>query len=169
MAAEKQAAMDGRKDGVAREVIRMEREAVIPILKPKLVMRLAYLIGKPPRRRFSRFLYLLYAAAAAAARGAPRSWSMTDRKSGGPARGVGRISSTQLYLYVVLCSTHSARSISVQRSIWSVLGPEVEIPLSDHRHDCQSCLIVCWNPTGAYAASQKGLVQTVVFVSRIPR
>ncbi|XP_066358904.1 uncharacterized protein [Miscanthus floridulus] len=40
----KQAAMDGRKDGVAREVIRMEREAVIPILKPKLVMRLAYLI-----------------------------------------------------------------------------------------------------------------------------
>ncbi|AQK39746.1 aminopeptidase [Zea mays] len=44
MAAEKQAAMDGRKDGVAREVIRMEREAVIPILKPKLVMRLAYLI-----------------------------------------------------------------------------------------------------------------------------
>lgn len=52
MAAEKQAAMDGRKDGVAREVIRMEREAVIPILKPKLVMRLAYLIGKqPPRRR----------------------------------------------------------------------------------------------------------------------
>lgn len=115
MAAEKQAAMDGRKDGVAREVIRMEREAVIPILKPKLVMRLAYLIGKPPRRRFSRFLYLLYAAAAAAARGAPRSWSMTDRKSGGPARGVGRISSTQLY--VVLCSTHSARSISVHRSI----------------------------------------------------
>ncbi|CAD6270110.1 unnamed protein product [Miscanthus lutarioriparius] len=40
----KQVAMDGRKDGVAREVIRMEREAVIPILKPKLVMRLAYLI-----------------------------------------------------------------------------------------------------------------------------
>jgi hypothetical protein len=43
----KQAAVDGRKDGVAREVIRMEREAVIPILKPKLVMRLAYLIGEP--------------------------------------------------------------------------------------------------------------------------
>ncbi|KAL6643538.1 hypothetical protein ACP70R_018304 [Stipagrostis hirtigluma subsp. patula] len=38
------AGMDGRKDGVAREVIRMEREAVIPVLKPKLVMRLAYLI-----------------------------------------------------------------------------------------------------------------------------
>ncbi|XP_062204102.1 uncharacterized protein LOC133906263 [Phragmites australis] len=36
--------MDVRKDGVAREVIRMEREAVIPVLKPKLVMRLAYLI-----------------------------------------------------------------------------------------------------------------------------
>ncbi|CAN6342849.1 unnamed protein product [Urochloa humidicola] len=36
--------VDARKDGVAREVIRMEREAVIPILKPKLVMRLAYLI-----------------------------------------------------------------------------------------------------------------------------
>jgi hypothetical protein len=28
--------MDARKDGVAREVIRMEQEAVIPILKPKL-------------------------------------------------------------------------------------------------------------------------------------
>ncbi|GJN40585.1 hypothetical protein PR202_gb29821 [Eleusine coracana subsp. coracana] len=41
---EKKAGMDTRKDGVAREVIRMEREAVIPILKPKLVMRLAYLI-----------------------------------------------------------------------------------------------------------------------------
>jgi hypothetical protein len=41
----KQAAVDG----VAREVIRMEREAVIPILKPKLVMRLAYLIGEPPQ------------------------------------------------------------------------------------------------------------------------
>ncbi|XP_052138966.1 uncharacterized protein LOC127757491 [Oryza glaberrima] len=35
---------DARKDGVAREVIRMEREAVIPVLKPKLVMKLAYLI-----------------------------------------------------------------------------------------------------------------------------
>jgi hypothetical protein len=40
--------MDARKDGVAREVIRMEREAVIPILKPKLFMRLAYLIGLLP-------------------------------------------------------------------------------------------------------------------------
>ncbi|XP_039801898.1 uncharacterized protein LOC120666177 [Panicum virgatum] len=39
-----EAAADARKDGVAREVIRMEREAVIPILKPKLVTRLAYLI-----------------------------------------------------------------------------------------------------------------------------
>lgn len=37
---------DARKDGVAREVIRMEREAVIPVLKPKLVMKLAYLIGE---------------------------------------------------------------------------------------------------------------------------
>jgi hypothetical protein len=40
-----QAGMDSRKDGVVREVVRMEREAVIPIIKPKLVMRLAYLIG----------------------------------------------------------------------------------------------------------------------------
>ncbi|KAG2629292.1 hypothetical protein PVAP13_3KG436400 [Panicum virgatum] len=40
----REAGVDARKDGVAREVIRMEREAVIPILKPKLVMRLAYLI-----------------------------------------------------------------------------------------------------------------------------
>jgi hypothetical protein len=37
---------DVRKDGVAREVVRMEREAVIPIIKPKLVMKLAELIGK---------------------------------------------------------------------------------------------------------------------------
>lgn len=37
---------DARKDGVVREVIRMEREAVIPVLKPKLVMKLAYLIGE---------------------------------------------------------------------------------------------------------------------------
>ncbi|KAL5205788.1 hypothetical protein ABZP36_033997 [Zizania latifolia] len=35
---------DARKDGVVREVVRMEREAVIPVLKPKLVMKLAYLI-----------------------------------------------------------------------------------------------------------------------------
>jgi hypothetical protein len=40
--------MDARKDGVAREVIRMEREAVIPILRPKLFMHLAYLIGLLP-------------------------------------------------------------------------------------------------------------------------
>ncbi|TVU50287.1 hypothetical protein EJB05_01653 [Eragrostis curvula] len=39
-----QVGVDNRKDGVVREVVRMEREAVIPILKPKLVMRLAYLI-----------------------------------------------------------------------------------------------------------------------------
>jgi hypothetical protein len=32
-----------KKDGV--EVIRLERESVIPILKPKLVMKLADLIG----------------------------------------------------------------------------------------------------------------------------
>lgn len=35
----------GRKDRVARQVIRIE-EAVIPVLNPKLVMKLAYLIGK---------------------------------------------------------------------------------------------------------------------------
>jgi hypothetical protein len=34
-----------KKDGVVKEVIRLERESVIPILKPKLVMKLAYLIG----------------------------------------------------------------------------------------------------------------------------
>uniref|UniRef100_A0ACD5X6Q8 Uncharacterized protein n=1 Tax=Avena sativa TaxID=4498 RepID=A0ACD5X6Q8_AVESA len=33
-----------KKDGVVKEVIRLERESVIPILKPKLVMKLAYLI-----------------------------------------------------------------------------------------------------------------------------
>jgi hypothetical protein len=33
------------KDGVVREVVRLERESVIPILKPRLVMKLAYLIG----------------------------------------------------------------------------------------------------------------------------
>ncbi|KAM0877905.1 hypothetical protein ACQ4PT_035198 [Festuca glaucescens] len=33
-----------KKDGVVKEVIRLERESVIPILKPKLVMNLAYLI-----------------------------------------------------------------------------------------------------------------------------
>ncbi|XBH90383.1 hypothetical protein VPH35_082071 [Triticum aestivum] len=36
--------LDVRKDGVAREVVRMEKEAVIPIIKPKLVMKLADLI-----------------------------------------------------------------------------------------------------------------------------
>jgi hypothetical protein len=37
-----------KKDGVVKEVIRLERESVIPILKPKLVMKLAYLIGMFP-------------------------------------------------------------------------------------------------------------------------
>ncbi|KQJ86734.1 hypothetical protein BRADI_4g07450v3 [Brachypodium distachyon] len=37
-------ARDARKDGVAREVVRMEKEAVIPVIKPKLVMKLADLI-----------------------------------------------------------------------------------------------------------------------------
>ncbi|CAD6256856.1 unnamed protein product [Miscanthus lutarioriparius] len=35
-----------KKDGVVKEVIRLERESVIPILKPKLVMKLAYLIER---------------------------------------------------------------------------------------------------------------------------
>ena len=34
-----------KKDGVVKEVIRLERESVIPILKTKLVMKLSYLIG----------------------------------------------------------------------------------------------------------------------------
>ena len=34
-----------KRDGVVKEVIRLERESVIPILKPKLVMKLTYLIG----------------------------------------------------------------------------------------------------------------------------
>jgi hypothetical protein len=34
-----------KNDGVVKEVIRLERESVIPIIKPKLVMKLAYLIG----------------------------------------------------------------------------------------------------------------------------
>jgi hypothetical protein len=28
-----------------KEVVRLERESVIPIMKPKLIMKLAYLIG----------------------------------------------------------------------------------------------------------------------------
>ncbi|WVZ51437.1 hypothetical protein U9M48_002585 [Paspalum notatum var. saurae] len=44
------AAMEARgktkRDGVMKEVIRLERESVIPILKPKLVMKLAYLIER---------------------------------------------------------------------------------------------------------------------------
>ena len=47
---------DVMKDGVAREVVRMEREAVIPIIKPKLVMKLADLIGKPKRSSRSKRL-----------------------------------------------------------------------------------------------------------------
>ncbi|XP_066337196.1 uncharacterized protein [Miscanthus floridulus] len=35
-----------KKDGVVKEVIRLERESVIPILKPKLVMKLSYLIER---------------------------------------------------------------------------------------------------------------------------
>lgn len=31
-----------RKD---RDVVRLERESVIPVMKPKLIMKLAYLIG----------------------------------------------------------------------------------------------------------------------------
>jgi hypothetical protein len=42
-----------KKDGVVKEVIRLERESVIPILKPKLVMKLAYLIGIVARRSVS--------------------------------------------------------------------------------------------------------------------
>lgn len=47
-------ARDARKDGVAREVVRMEKEAVIPVIKPKLVMKLADLIGKQPHSRANR-------------------------------------------------------------------------------------------------------------------
>jgi hypothetical protein len=43
--AEAEAMKKAKKDGVVKEVIRLERESVIPILKPKLVMKLAYLIG----------------------------------------------------------------------------------------------------------------------------
>lgn len=42
--AEAMEAKTKEKDGVVKEVIRLERESVIPILKPKLVMKLAYLI-----------------------------------------------------------------------------------------------------------------------------
>ncbi|XP_003577515.2 uncharacterized protein LOC100830251 [Brachypodium distachyon] len=38
------------KDGVVKEVIRLERESVIPILKPKLAMKLAYLIEQDKDR-----------------------------------------------------------------------------------------------------------------------
>uniref|UniRef100_A0A0E0MFY3 Aminopeptidase n=1 Tax=Oryza punctata TaxID=4537 RepID=A0A0E0MFY3_ORYPU len=39
-----------KKDGVVKEVIRLERESVIPILKPKLIMKLAYLIEQDKDR-----------------------------------------------------------------------------------------------------------------------
>ncbi|KAM3278956.1 hypothetical protein ACQJBY_046322 [Aegilops geniculata] len=39
-----------KKDGVVKEVIRLERESVIPILKPKLVMKLSYLIEQDKDR-----------------------------------------------------------------------------------------------------------------------
>uniref|UniRef100_A0A0D9XSK5 Aminopeptidase n=1 Tax=Leersia perrieri TaxID=77586 RepID=A0A0D9XSK5_9ORYZ len=39
-----------KKDGVVKEVIRLERESVIPILKPKLTMKLAYLIEQDKDR-----------------------------------------------------------------------------------------------------------------------
>lgn len=37
--------VEKRKKKKKREVIRLERESVIPIMKPKLVVKLAYLIG----------------------------------------------------------------------------------------------------------------------------
>jgi hypothetical protein len=43
--AAEEAMKKAKKDGVVKEVIRLERESVIPILKPKLVMKLADLIG----------------------------------------------------------------------------------------------------------------------------
>ncbi|KAG2558012.1 hypothetical protein PVAP13_8NG106200 [Panicum virgatum] len=45
-----------KRDGVVKEVIRLERESVIPILKPKLVMKLAYLIERDNDR--SEFMKL---------------------------------------------------------------------------------------------------------------
>ncbi|BAF28366.1 uncharacterized protein [Oryza sativa Japonica Group] len=39
-----------KKDGVVKEVIRLERESVIPILKPKLIMKLAYLVEQDKDR-----------------------------------------------------------------------------------------------------------------------
>ncbi|CAO2189164.1 unnamed protein product [Urochloa humidicola] len=45
-----------KRDGVIKEVIRLERESVIPILKPKLVMKLAYLIERENDR--SEFMKL---------------------------------------------------------------------------------------------------------------
>ncbi|EHA8590063.1 hypothetical protein COCNU_scaffold014613G000010 [Cocos nucifera] len=38
------AAVDGARKGKSKDVIRLERESVIPILKPRLIMKLAYLI-----------------------------------------------------------------------------------------------------------------------------
>lgn len=47
-AAEEAMMKKAKRDGVVKEVIRLERESVIPVLKPKLVMKLAYLIGIYP-------------------------------------------------------------------------------------------------------------------------
>lgn len=133
----KQAAMDGRKDGVAREVIRMEREAVIPILKPKLIMRLAYLIGeRHHNRRFSRFLSLLSVAATAAVAWCceGRSWSMTDRESG-DRHAVSAGFRPQLYIL----PRSSALLIRLEASAVNLVGSgrsEVKFPLSGHRLDC---------------------------------
>jgi hypothetical protein len=38
-------AMAEAKAGKEKDVVRLERESVIPIMKPKLIMKLAYLIG----------------------------------------------------------------------------------------------------------------------------
>lgn len=37
--------MAEEKAGKEKDVVRLERESVIPIMKPKLIMKLAYLIG----------------------------------------------------------------------------------------------------------------------------
>ncbi|RWW08375.1 hypothetical protein GW17_00028196 [Ensete ventricosum] len=37
----------GKGQGKGKEVIRLERESVIPVLKPKLIMKLTNLIGEP--------------------------------------------------------------------------------------------------------------------------
>lgn len=37
----------GKRKGKGKEVIRLERESVIPVLKPKLIVKLTNLIGEP--------------------------------------------------------------------------------------------------------------------------